>query len=163
LKLMTPDHMASESSRKQFEREAQAVAQLHNPNVVQIFDYGLDDGWPYIVLELLEGEDLETRLSRQKALPTAQVASLLAQAPRSPRGYLVARRRPVPAAHRPVPGHGGDARRPARADLHRPGAAAVVGRAVADARDRPVLRARAGAGSRAPFPVGGGDGGRALG
>src|SRR5439155_8128476 len=78
------DQMAS-GWRGQFEHEAQAVAQLQSPNVVQIFDYGVGtDGAPYIVMELLEGEDLDQRLERQKRLPLAQVVDLVTQAARGP-------------------------------------------------------------------------------
>src|SRR5277367_5497193 len=56
LKLMSPDHLASTSARSRFEREAWAIAQLQSPHVVQIYDYGIEDGAPYIVMELLDGE-----------------------------------------------------------------------------------------------------------
>ena len=80
LKLMSPDHLASPSARSRFEREAMAIAQLQSPHVVQIFDYGVDDGAPYIVMELLDGEDLQQRLGRVVRMPMATVASILAQA-----------------------------------------------------------------------------------
>src|SRR5690242_6540477 len=62
LKLMRPEQTAQATSRTRFEREAMAIAQIRNPHVVQVFDYGIDDGRPYIVMELLEGEDLDARL-----------------------------------------------------------------------------------------------------
>src|SRR5262245_58118697 len=80
LKLMSPDHLASPSARSRFEREAMAIAQLQSPHVVQIYDYGVDDGAPYIVMELLEGEDLQARLGRVVRMPPASVASILSQA-----------------------------------------------------------------------------------
>jgi class 3 adenylate cyclase/tRNA A-37 threonylcarbamoyl transferase component Bud32 len=80
LKLMSPDHLASPTARSRFEREAMAVAQLSSPHVVQIYDYGVDDGAPYIVMELLEGEDLQTRLARLGKLPIGTVTSIVAQA-----------------------------------------------------------------------------------
>jgi class 3 adenylate cyclase/tRNA A-37 threonylcarbamoyl transferase component Bud32 len=79
LKLMTVERMSSASAREQFEREATAVAQLKNPHVVQIYDYGVDDDSPYIVMELLEGEDLEARLTRLGRLSPAAAAQLLRQ------------------------------------------------------------------------------------
>src|SRR6185295_13475048 len=66
LKLMQPDQITSQNARARFEREAMAVAQIKNPNVVQIYDYGIDEGAPYIVMELLEGEDLDARLNRHQ-------------------------------------------------------------------------------------------------
>ena len=50
---------------------------------MQIHDFGLDEDEPYIVMELLEGEDLEARLKRREKLPPAQVASLLTQVARA--------------------------------------------------------------------------------
>ncbi|HLL51915.1 MAG TPA: protein kinase, partial [Myxococcaceae bacterium] len=79
LKLMAPDRVASASARVQFEREAMAVARLKNPHVVQIYDYGVDQSSPYLVMELLEGEDLEARLTRLGRLSPAAAANLLNQ------------------------------------------------------------------------------------
>jgi eukaryotic-like serine/threonine-protein kinase len=41
-----------------FRQEAQAAAALSHPNVVNVFDYGMQDGDPFIVMELVEGGDL---------------------------------------------------------------------------------------------------------
>src|SRR3954466_13603922 len=57
LKLLAPD---AESAR--FEREARAVAALAHPNVMQLYDYGEDNGRPYMVLEYVPGGTLEDRL-----------------------------------------------------------------------------------------------------
>ncbi len=83
LKLMSPDHLASPSARSRFEREAMAIAQLQSPNVVQIYDYGIAGDAPYIVMELLDGEDLQARLTRLGKLPLAAVSALVAQAARA--------------------------------------------------------------------------------
>jgi len=47
---------------KRFDREARAVSQLNHPNIVAIYDVGSDRGYEYVVMELLEGETLGTRL-----------------------------------------------------------------------------------------------------
>ncbi|SEL02395.1 Serine/threonine protein kinase [Stigmatella aurantiaca] len=83
LKLMALGLPASAQARSQFEQEARTIAQLQNPHVVQVHDYGVDGDTPYIVMELLEGEDLETRLARQGRLPTAAVATLVQQVARA--------------------------------------------------------------------------------
>ena len=83
VKLMSTERGVSTAARHQFEQEAKAVAQLHNPHVVQIHDYGVDGDTPYIVMELLEGEDLEARLKRQTRLAPAVVAALLQQVARA--------------------------------------------------------------------------------
>jgi eukaryotic-like serine/threonine-protein kinase len=62
-----------------FEREAQAAAQIRSPHVIQTYDYGIDRGHAYIVMELLEGEDLGARLLREKRLPIGAVSRVLGQ------------------------------------------------------------------------------------
>jgi serine/threonine protein kinase len=42
-------------------REAQAIAKLNHPNIVQVFDAGQLDGSPFIVMELVEGSNLHDR------------------------------------------------------------------------------------------------------
>jgi serine/threonine-protein kinase len=61
LKLLAPD-----ADRARFEREARAVASLAHPNVMQVYDYGEDDGRPYMVLEYVPGGTLEERLADAK-------------------------------------------------------------------------------------------------
>jgi serine/threonine protein kinase len=64
-------------SRARFEREAKAAAQVRSANVVQILDYGVDRSTPYIVMELLQGEDLGARLKRVERMPLAEVSRLV--------------------------------------------------------------------------------------
>jgi serine/threonine protein kinase len=45
-----------------FENEAVTLGRLHHPNIVQVYDYGFHGGKMFIVMELLEGEDLGVRL-----------------------------------------------------------------------------------------------------
>jgi non-specific serine/threonine protein kinase len=47
-----------------FQREAKAIAALSHPNIVAVFDVGTDQGRPYVIMELLEGETLGRRLKR---------------------------------------------------------------------------------------------------
>src|SRR4051794_11559511 len=62
IKFMAPEYSDSAEARERFEREAKACAQLKMPNVVQVHDYGIEGDTPYLVMELLVGEDLATRL-----------------------------------------------------------------------------------------------------
>ncbi len=56
------------TARERFFREARAAASLTHPNVCQIFDIGDEAGRPFLVMELLDGEPLSSRISRG-ALP----------------------------------------------------------------------------------------------
>ncbi|MDI1443955.1 serine/threonine-protein kinase [Polyangium sp. 6x1] len=61
-----------------FTREAMASAQIKSPNVVQVFDHGITpDGTPYIVMELLEGEDLRMRLSKIGTIGLDEAATVV--------------------------------------------------------------------------------------
>src|SRR5215203_1576302 len=57
VKLMAATFAASDDGRARFEREAKASALLKSPHVVLVHDYGVEGETPYIVMELLEGED----------------------------------------------------------------------------------------------------------
>jgi serine/threonine-protein kinase len=72
-----------DEARKRFEREAKAAAVLQSPHVVQIHDYGVDGEVPYLVMELLEGEDLGARLARRGKLPPVEVVSVVTQVARA--------------------------------------------------------------------------------
>jgi len=62
-----------------FEREAQAVARLSHPGMVQIFDHGRDGDVHFIVMEFVEGEDLKTFLRRVGTLDEARARRIAAQ------------------------------------------------------------------------------------
>ncbi|KYF94005.1 hypothetical protein BE17_45515, partial [Sorangium cellulosum] len=79
VKLMASEYAASTTARARFEREARAAAQLKIPNVVHVHDYGIEDDTPFLVMELLEGEDLETRLAREGRLTGAATLTIVTQ------------------------------------------------------------------------------------
>jgi serine/threonine-protein kinase len=60
-----------------FARESQAASRLFGPHVVRIFAVGEDEGVPFIVMERLVGEDLDTLLTRRGRLPIAEAARYL--------------------------------------------------------------------------------------
>lgn len=73
-----------EEHRERFRREAQAIAGLRSRNTVALFDYGLtSDGTLFYVMELLDGIDLSTLVSRHGPQPQERVRQILLQACRS--------------------------------------------------------------------------------
>jgi eukaryotic-like serine/threonine-protein kinase len=74
-----PAAFAENAERLQrFEQEARATATLNHPNVMAVFDVGVDSGVPYVVLELLEGTTLTRALSKG-ALPPRTATDLAGQ------------------------------------------------------------------------------------
>ncbi len=79
VKFMNPMHFDDPMSRERFSREAIAASQVKSPHVVQTFDHGVTAaGVPFIVMELLEGEDLAQRI-RAGPVGIASTASILTQ------------------------------------------------------------------------------------
>jgi serine/threonine-protein kinase len=77
VKFMEPALAASDTARARFEREARASAQLQSPHVVQVHDYGVEDDTPYIVMELLRGEDLGQHLQKSGRIPIAEALRIV--------------------------------------------------------------------------------------
>ena len=82
-----PESFAREGDRlRRFEQESKAVAALNHPNIVAIYDVGEYNGSPYLVSELLEGENLRAVINRGPIPPrklvdyAVQVANGLAAA-----------------------------------------------------------------------------------
>src|SRR5262249_53467476 len=63
--------------RARFLREGQAASRIRHPNVVDVYDVGTEGERAYLVMELLEGEDLRSRLTRGGVLSPQQAADLL--------------------------------------------------------------------------------------
>jgi hypothetical protein len=78
VKLIDPGLLADPAFRGRFRAEARAAAALSHPHVVIVHDYGEEDGTPYIVMELLDGETLADRLARGP-LPPEEAAAVGAQ------------------------------------------------------------------------------------
>lgn len=84
---LLPNEVSNDTERlKRFEQEARATSALNHPNILTVYDIGTHDGAPYIVAELLEGEELRDRLDAgqiplRKAINYAQhIASGLSAA-----------------------------------------------------------------------------------
>src|SRR5438270_6201505 len=70
-------------ARSRFLREARAAAQIRHPNVARVSHYGEQDGECFYVMELVEGETLETRVRRDGPMPLAQALEVIEQAARA--------------------------------------------------------------------------------
>lgn len=79
VKLMHASFAENSDARARFEREARAGAKIRSAYVAQIYDYGVEGETPFIVMELLEGEDLSTRLKREKTLSPEAAIQLATQ------------------------------------------------------------------------------------
>jgi serine/threonine protein kinase len=82
VKFSTVDAERDPAYRERFEREARSVAQLDSPNVVRVLDYDVVDGVPFLAMEWLSGEDLESRLRRVRRLRASEVHRLVTQVAR---------------------------------------------------------------------------------
>lgn len=82
LKVVLPDAELSKSSVSRFFREMKIVGRLDHPNVVRALDADEQSGCPYIVMEYLEGEDLDRVFARRGPLPPTEVIGYMAQAAR---------------------------------------------------------------------------------
>jgi hypothetical protein len=82
LKLMLPAASASDPARERFAREAKAAARLKSEHVARAIDFGFlsDGGAPFMVLELLEGQNLAERLSERGPLEPREIARLMLDA-----------------------------------------------------------------------------------
>ncbi len=84
LKLVSTQFAKSADARRRFEMEAKAAAKIRSRHVPQVFDNGvLDDGTPYLAMELLRGEPLVRRISQQGPMPLVEVVNVLDQCARA--------------------------------------------------------------------------------
>ncbi len=78
IKVLPPAFASDPDRLRRFEQEARAASALNHPNIVVIHDVGAQEGLPYLVEELLEGESLRERL-RQGALPVHNAVGIAVQ------------------------------------------------------------------------------------
>ena len=72
-KAMRPSLARADVLEKPLREEAEAAARLNHPNVVTLHDYGIHEGTPFLILELLRGETLQQRLRRGPMAPLEAV------------------------------------------------------------------------------------------
>jgi serine/threonine-protein kinase len=80
LKLISRQYVRSHEALRRFDAEARAAARLQSRHVVQVFDNGtLDDGTPFIAMELLSGDNVSERIERRGPMPLVEVVEVMAQ------------------------------------------------------------------------------------
>ncbi len=81
LKIMLPHVLRSVELRERFKREARVAAEVESEFIVDVFDAGVDDTtqMPFLVMELLRGEELGKRLKRVGRLPSGEALAYLYQ------------------------------------------------------------------------------------
>ncbi|MFK8018188.1 MAG: serine/threonine protein kinase [Pseudomonadales bacterium] len=84
IKVIRPEFVSSDDFRARFLREAQAVAALKHPNIVQIHDFGSHENTFYMVMEYVEGEDLKKLIRANGAIrPISEVLGIICKIARA--------------------------------------------------------------------------------
>ena len=76
VKVLSPQHAADAAFRARFEREARHVASLSHPRLVTVFDSGVDEATPFIVMELVAGRTLRQVLDDAGTLPADDAVAI---------------------------------------------------------------------------------------
>jgi eukaryotic-like serine/threonine-protein kinase len=79
LKVLQEQVGADPAMRKRFKREARTLAAMSHPNIVALNDYGIWNGAPYLVMELLEGRTMRDLLDKERVLPEARAIAIAQQ------------------------------------------------------------------------------------
>lgn len=79
IKVLPPHFLQDRTFVKRFTREVQVIAKLQHPHILPVYDFGEQDGLPYIVMAYMPGGTLSDRIREEGALPLAEVARLVDQ------------------------------------------------------------------------------------
>jgi serine/threonine-protein kinase len=80
IKVLNPSMTQDAQFDARFRQEAQIAASVRHPGLVEVFDYGVEDGLAYSVMELLEGQTLSEYLRKHEALPPEEAVRIVAAA-----------------------------------------------------------------------------------
>ena len=81
IKIMSHDLASNTVALARFHREAEITSRLGHPHLVTVMDFGTSEsGEPYLVMEMLDGEDLEVRLEKVGRLPLEAMVRITRQA-----------------------------------------------------------------------------------
>ena len=79
MKLLTGELSRNPDVVRRFKLEALTVSKLSSPNTVQVFDFGASEGLTYLVMELVNGDDLGRTLRSQGPMPWSRVGRIIIQ------------------------------------------------------------------------------------
>ena len=79
VKVLRGDLSADDKFIRRFEREAQSVSNLSHPNIVEVYDVGVEDNEHYIVMEYIEGKTLKQLLKKRESLTLTEVIDIMTQ------------------------------------------------------------------------------------
>jgi serine/threonine protein kinase len=82
IKVAAPQLVRDAVLLKRFEQEFRSVSKLSHPNLVRGYEFGWEGPTPFMVMELIDGEDLWTRIERQGRLSETEAVSIITQAAR---------------------------------------------------------------------------------
>src|SRR5688572_31150645 len=78
VKILASELAASTIVSERFFREARAAASVKSPHIVDVYDSGrLEDGRPFIVMEMLEGESLYDRMARDRLISLPDTVKII--------------------------------------------------------------------------------------
>ena len=77
IKVMSPELAANLDARARFLREAQLTSRVRHPHAVDVTDVGSEGGQPFLVMELLDGEDLSSFIEWRGRLPLEQAVDIM--------------------------------------------------------------------------------------
>ena len=78
IKTLKPNYVKQETFVERFKREAKTAANLNHPNIVQIFDWGIEDE-PYFVMEYIEGNTLTSIIAKNRTISLSDILFIGAQ------------------------------------------------------------------------------------
>ena len=73
LKVLSPQMGRSDEFSKRFEIEARAISMLQHQNIVNIYEFGEEDGLKYFAMQFVDGEDLGKKLLRKRPLALSEI------------------------------------------------------------------------------------------
>lgn len=80
VKILREDYSSDEEFRERFKQEAKAAANLSHPNIVTVYDFGLDNDRVFIVIEFIDGTDLKSLIQKTGRFSVEDAVGLMAQA-----------------------------------------------------------------------------------